>query len=277
MKALLIDGFNLVRRIYAAVPHKPEKDKPEKNKPDLAVANDESIEHINNVIRSTSASLQRALKKHKPSHCLTVFEQSGKNWRHELFADYKKDRSPMPTALHSAMADFESAFSHLGVKTFSLAGYIADDIIATLANKIALRGGHVVILSTDRILCQLLNSHIRVYDHFADHYLDAEIIKQKFQIEPEQLPHLLALVGDSNLSIPGIKFIGIRTAARLINEHGTLEKVLAVADNIAGKLGSKLSNGKEDARLACQLFTLKTDIELGVNLNQFRYSATTES
>ncbi|WP_423909190.1 flap endonuclease Xni [Candidatus Spongiihabitans sp.] len=271
MKALLVDGLNLVRRIYAAVPNNPEQ----RSAQDADANSD--VGHINNVIRSACASLHRALKKHNPSHCLAVFEQSGKNWRHKLFPDYKKDRSPMPAALHSAMADFESAFSDLGVRTFSLPGHKADDVIATLANKIALRGGHVVILSTDRILCQLLNSWIRVYDHFADHYLDSEMIKKKFQVKPEQIPHLLALAGDSSLSITGIKSIGIRTASRLINDHGNLEKVLATADNMPGKLGSKLYSGKEDARLAYKLFTLKTDIELGVNLSQFRYSATTES
>lgn len=267
MKALLIDGLNLVRRIYAAVENNP-------NKKSASAANEEAdIGHINNVIRSSSASLQRALKKHNPSHCLVVFEQSGKDWRHELFPDYKKDRSPMPSTLHDAMADFESAFSNNGVRTFSLANYQADDVIATLANKIALRDGHVVILSTDRIFCQLLSNQIQVYEHFADYYLDSELVKKKFQVKPEQIPHLLALAGDSSVSIPGIKSVGIRTAAKLINDHGNLEKVLAEADKIPGKLGSKLYSGKEDARLAYKLFTLKTDIELGVNLSQFRYVA----
>lgn len=267
MKALLIDGLNLIRRIYAAVPANPE----------LGADPQLAIEHVNNVMRSSCASLNRAVKKHDPSHCLVVFEQSGKNWRHQLFPDYKKDRSPMPTALHNAMADFQSAFAKLGVGTFALPGYQADDVIATLANKITQHDGHVVILSTDRILCQLLNNQIRVYNHFADHYLDSALIAEKFQISPEQIPTLWALAGNSSLSIAGIKSVGIRTAARLINEHGSLEDILSAADNMPGKLGSQLCSGKQDARLGHKLFTLKTDLELGVNLNQFRYSATPES
>jgi 5'-3' exonuclease len=263
LKALLIDGLNLVRRIYAGVPKGDGED------PDR--------EHINSVLQSTSSSLNRALKTHNPSHCLVVFEQSGRNWRHKLFPDYKKDRSAMPRPLYDALGDFETLFGDSGVNTFSLLGYEADDVIATLATKTALRGGNVVILSTDRIMCQLLSSRIQVYDHFADKFLDAEMVNNKFQVNPEQIPDLLALAGDSGLSIPGIRSIGIHTAAKLIRDYQNLEKILSASNDMPGKLGSKLFNGKQDARIAQQLFSLKTDIELGINLNQFRYTPSTEN
>jgi protein Xni len=243
LKALLIDGLNLVRRIYAGVPKGDGED------PDS--------DHINSVLQSTSSSLTRALNTHNPSHCLVIFEQSGRNWRHKLFADYKKDRSPMPRPLHDAMAEFESMFADHGVNTFSLLGYEADDVIATLATKIALRGGNVVILSTDRIMCQLLSPRIQVYDHFADRFMDTEMVNSKFQVNPGQIPDLLAL-------------------AKLIHDYQNLEKILSASNDMPGKLGSKLFNGKQDARLAQQLFSLKTDIELGINLNQFRYTPETE-
>ncbi len=178
----------------------------------------------------------------------------------------------MPDALQDTMAKIQCAFSRIGVRSFSLAGYEADDVMATLANRIARHNGHVVILSTDRILCQILGQRIQVYDHFADANLDIDTVKKKFQVKPAQIPDLLALAGDSGLSIPGVKSVGIRTAAKLINDHGNLEKVLAAADDMPGKLGSKLYHGKDDARLARKLFTLKTDLELGINLNQFRYT-----
>lgn len=183
----------------------------------------------------------------------------------------------MPTPLQNALGEFESMLGGLGVNIFSLSGYEADDVIATLATKIARKDGHVVILSTDRILCQLLSDGIQVYDHFADQYLDKVMVMRKFQVNPEQIPDLLAMAGDSGLSIPGIRSIGIRTAAKLIHDHKKLETVLSVANDMPGKLGSKLYSGKEDARLARQLFTLKTDINLGINLNQFRYIPETEN
>ena len=257
MKALLIDGLNLVRRIYAAVPDQPEQ------------ADDH--EHLIGVVASSTASLKRALNQHHPSHCLVVFEQSGRNWRHNLYPDYKKNRSPMPESLRIGLVKFEQAFAGIQIECYSRAGYEADDIIATVAIKISKRRGHVLILSTDRNYCQLLNQDIKVYDHFGQRFLDHEMIAKRFQVDPQQLPDLLSLAGDSSLSIPGIKSIGIRTAAKLLNDYGTLEKVLKAADTIPGKLGSKLYSGGDDARLAKVLFTLKTDVNLGINLNQLRY------
>ena len=255
MKALLVDGLNLVRRIYAAVPEESRQE-------------DESLA---GVITSCTASLRRALKQHIPSHCLLVFDHGGQNWRHQHFPDYKKNRAPMPEALRNGLPKFEHAFGEIGVRCVSLAGYEADDVIATVAVKIAKHGGHAVILSTDRNYCQMLSEHIRVFDHFGQRYLDDDMIKKRFQVEPQQLPDLLSMAGDSSVSIPGIKAIGIRTAAKLLNDYGSLEKALKAADDIPGKLGSKLHGGREDARLAKTLFTLKTDIDLGINLNELRY------
>lgn len=257
MKALLVDGLNLVRRIYAAVP-------------DESKQADDS-EHLAGVTASSAASLKRALNQHHPSHCLAVFDQGGRNWRHELYPDYKKNRAPMPASLRGRLPQIERAFSEIGVECFSLGGYEADDIIATVAVKIAKCHGHALILSTDRNYCQLLGANIQVFDHFGQRYLGDDIIKKRFQVEPRQLPDLLSLAGDSSLSIPGVKAIGIRTAAKLLNDYGSLEKTLKAADDIPGKLGSKLHGGREDARLAKILFTLKTDIDLGINLNQLRY------
>ena len=258
MKALLVDGLNLVRRIYAAVPDEEKQADPS--------------EHLAGVTASSSAaSLKRALNQHRPSHCIVVFDQGGRNWRHELYPDYKKNRAPMPAPLRGGLAQIERAFDEIRVECFSSAGYEADDIIATVAVKIAKRAGRALILSTDRNYCQLLSANIKVFDHFGQLYLDAEMIKKRFQVEPRQLPDLLALAGDSSLSIPGVKAIGIRTAAKLLNDYGSLEKTLKAADDIPGKLGSKLHGGRADARLAKTLFTLKTDIDLGINLNQLRY------
>ena len=259
MKALLVDGLNLVRRIYAAVPEESKQ------------GNVNGSDPLAGVIASCAGSLKRALNQHLPSHCLAVFDHGGRNWRHELFPDYKKNRAQMPEPLRDGLPQFERAFADIGVECFTLAGYEADDVIATVAVKIANHGGHALILSTDRNYCQLLGANIKVFDHFGQRYLDGEMLKKRFQVEPWQLPDLLALAGDSSVSIPGIKAIGIRTAAKLLNDYGNLEKTLKAADDIPGKLGGKLHNGREDARLAKTLFTLKTGIDLGINLNQLRY------
>lgn len=274
MKALLVDGLNLVRRIYAALPEGDGRPANADHDPNADAA------RVATCLASSTDSLRRALNQHQPTHCLTVFDFGGRNWRHELFADYKKNRTPMPEPLRNGLAQFERAFGaigKLGVRCISLKGYEADDVIATVAAKTEQHGGQALILSTDRNYCQLLSANIKVFDHFGQRYLDDAMIEKKFQITPQQLPDLLSLAGDSGLSIPGIKTIGIRTAAKLLGDYASLEKILRAADapanKIGGKLASKLTHGRDDARLAKILFTLKTDINLGINLNELRYQS----
>ena len=260
MKALLVDGLNLVRRIYAGI---PEQDDVNSNH-----------NRIDDVVRSSRGSLNRALRYHSPTHCIIVFETHGHTWRHALFPDYKKNRSPMPEDLKVGMSEITRSFLEMGVKSFSKDGFEADDVVATISTKIAHSGGHSIILSTDRIHCQLLSDHIQVFDHFTERYLDHEVIEKKYQVPQRLIPDALALAGDSSLSIPGIESVGIKTAAKLINQFGNLNGVFAARDQIPGKLGEKIRSGEESARLGLQLFTLKKDIPLGINLSEFRHNAT---
>ena len=256
MKLLLVDGLNLVRRIFSAIPGLSEADV--------------SPEHQDQIAQSSAQSLRRALKKHNPSHCVAVFETRGETWRHRLLAEYKQNRSPVPKLLIAAMPDIKSAFLESGVSSFELAGYEADDIIATFATRIAQKHGHSIILSTDRLHCQLLSEHIQVYDHFGDRFLDEASVQKKFMTSPSKITHVMGLAGDSSLSIPGVKSVGIKTAARLIDEYGDLQSVLENVSSMAGTLGINLEAGREDAAMAYRLFQLRTDIELGVNLKSFR-------
>lgn len=259
MKVLLVDGLNLVRRIHAAAPDEAKRAG--------------GREPLAGVIASCAASLRRALNRHRPSHCLAVFDGGGgRDWRRRLYPEYKKNRPPMPAPLRDALPRIEQAFAAAGVDSFSRAGFEADDIIATVAVKVARRGGHALILSTDRNYCQLLGDRIAVFDHFAQRPLDRDLIVKRFRVEPRQLPDALALAGDSGLSIPGVRSVGIRTAAKLLAQYGDLEKVLQAAAAIPGRLGRQLAEGREHARLAKTLFTLNTGADLGINLNQLRYN-----
>lgn len=256
MKALLVDGLNLVRRIYAAVPE-PEAGASES--------------HMDRVMQSAANSLDRALRFHLPSHAVVVFESAAPTWRHRLFADYKKNRPPMPEPLRDGIPGLQKAFEDGGVHSLEHPGFEADDIIATIACKIAASGGASTILSTDRHYCQLLSRGIEVYDHFSQRPLDADMIHDRFGISPADLPFFFALTGDSGKSIPGIPGVGPRTAARLVTEYRDLDTLLAEAPDMTGKISAKILHGAEEARLGLRLFRLKTDVSLGINLNQFRY------
>lgn len=257
MKALLIDGLNLVRRVYAAVP-----------------GDESSPEHFEGALESSINSIRRALDELAPTHAVCVFDAGGKNWRHEMFPDYKRNRPPMPEPLRLNLRRVEEAIENLGVRCVSVPNVEADDVIATIAVNIAAHDGQVVILSTDKSMCQLAGDRIRIRDHFAGRDLDRAYIKEKFGVTPSQLTCLLGLMGDKSLNIPGVKSIGARTAAKLINEHGTLEEMLSKAKEIPGRPGKALSAEAAQARLSVALVRLKTDVKVGINLNELRLSST---
>ncbi len=253
MKALLIDGLNLVRRVFAAVP-----------------GDQETVEHFEGALESTLQSLRRALNELSPSHAVCVFDGEGLTWRHALFPDYKKNRPPMPDTLHANLHQVRGAIEQTGVRTIAVDGTEADDVIATIAVKIAARDGRVVVLSTDKSMCQLISDRIQVRDHFGGRYLDRAYIRDRFGASPSQLPLLLGLIGDKSLNIPGVTSIGARTAATLVSQFSSVEEILSNAEKIPGRPGKALQAEADNARLSVTLMGLKTDINVGTNLNELR-------
>jgi protein Xni len=256
IRFLLIDGLNLIRRVWAA---QPGEDGPER---------------LQSAVTSSTQSLARALRECAPTHAVCVLDSGEKGWRHELFPGYKKGRDPMPEILRANIGLFETAFGESGVSTLTVPGYEADDVIATFAVKVAERGGAVIILSTDRIFFQLVSPNIVVRDHFNKRTMNADYVREKYGILPNRFVDFMALAGDSTSTIPGVPLVGPKGAARLINEIGALEDILTVAYTVPGKLGMMLHTHADDARLSQKLARLDSNISLGVNLKSFRYEKT---
>ena len=252
MKVLLIDGFNLVRRLYEARPH------------DDAPVDEE-------VITSAAHSLQRALHTHRPSHACCVFDSHAPTWRHRLYPAYKANRKPTPPALLAAIPRFEEAFLGVGVRSICVEGYESDDVIATMAGIIGRANGQVIILTTDKNFLQLLDDHVVVYDHFQNQAYTRAWVLEKYGVRHDQLVDYWALTGDATSNIKGVPKIGPKTARELISSHRTLEALLATP--LAGKSGDRLSEHRADAELSRDLVRLKTDVEVGTNLKQLRYVA----
>jgi len=250
---LLIDALNLIRRVYAAQP------------------GDNGPGRVDDTLRTSVHSLQRALRECQPTHAVCVFDGHEPSWRHGLYAEYKAGRTPMPEVLGLNMDRLKGAFSEIGVRSVCVPTLEADDIIATLAGKVASRGGAVVILSTDKMLLQLVSDLIVVRDHFQRLNMDRAYIKEKLHVRPDQLVDLFALAGYATNNIPGVPNVGVKTAARLLGELENLDTILSVAHTIKGKLGEMLYRHAEDARLSQSLVRLKDSIELGLNLKSFRY------
>jgi 5'-3' exonuclease len=252
---LIVDGLNLIRRVYAANPE------------------GEPSARFDSARGAAAQSLRRALAEHSPTHAVVVFDGAEPTWRHELYADYKAGRKPMPEELRAGLDRFQQAFSKLGVASVSKPGIEADDVVATLATGVAAHEGIAIVLSTDTAFCQLISERIVVRDHFQKRALDETYVRVKFGVGPEHLVDLWALAGSPTTHIPGVPGVGLKTAAKLLDEHGNLDAVLEAGPGIEGKLGEALRAGAELARLSRKLARLRTDLELGWNLRSFRVPA----
>lgn len=252
MHVLLIDGFNLVRRIFEARPHDDDTVDPE-------------------LFSSAAQSLTRALREHKPSHVCCVFDSHEPTWRHELYPQYKANRKPTPPALLKIIPDIESAFNAIGVSSICIPHYEADDIIATLAKGLSNKKINVTILSTDKNFLQLLDDHVKVYDHFNEKEYTKEWVLEKYGIRHEQLVDYWALTGDSTNNVKGVPKIGPKTAQKLIASYDKLESLLESPPD--DSTGNRIKEHRQDAEDARDLAQLKTDVELGINMQEFRYKA----
>ena len=250
MKVLLIDGFNLIRRLYEARPH------------DDAWLDEE-------VITSAVQSLRRALHTHQPSHACVVFDSHAPTWRHRLFPAYKANRKPTPQPLLDAIPRFEQAFLDEGVPSVCVEGYESDDVIASMACTVARAQGRVLILSTDKNFLQLLDDHVSVHDHFQDLDCTPAWVLKKFGVRHDQLVDYWALTGDATSNIKGVPKIGPKTARELLSRQGSLDALLA--EPPAGKVGERLREHKAEAILSRELVRLRTDVAVGANLKQLRY------
>lgn len=252
---LLIDGLNLVRRVYEA---SPAEDSPDK---------------AQGAVRSSLSSFRRALREHQPTHVLAPFDHGGATWRHELYSPYKANRKPMPQPLRDVLPELFEQLARLSVSTISVAGVEADDVVATVCHRwLEGRRGPVTVLSTDKDLAALLAQGARIRDHFKPEWRDEAWTCAKFGVSADRLHDLLALAGDNSDGVPGVPGVAVKTAAKLLHTYGSLGAVLANASDIKGKLGENVRANIETVRLARQLVGFKTDITLGLTWSALRYS-----
>ena len=247
MSLLIIDALNIIRRIHEAIPE-----------PD-------SEEKVADTIASSLRSFKRALKTHRPSHAVAVFDHGGRTWKHDLYAGYQAHRKPMPQPLRDGLLTLKHELQNLGLHSIAIEGIEADDAIAALAEKwCSARPEQAIILSTDKDFLQLLNDQVCIYDHFKDVWRDAAYVLEKFGVKPSQMGDLLALMGDAVDGVPGVAKVGCKTAATLLRINGNLDRVISNADKVAGQVGANLRKGIEAARLSRQLVSFKTDMPLGL-------------
>ncbi|CAD6366291.1 flap endonuclease Xni [Shewanella profunda] len=251
-KFLIIDGLNLVRRIYAAIPDENDM---------------ESLKE------RVTLACTKLLRVHHPSHIAIVWDGDEISWRKQLYPDYKKGRKPMPEPLAQGLRALQEHLATLNIASIYAAAE-ADDVIATLAVKTAKAQGEAIIVSTDKGFSQLNHPRITQWDHFNQQYLDIAALEQKLGVDRSQFLDLMALAGDSGNKIPGIAGIGPKSAAELLKTFRTLSTLFSSLPNLGAKQAKKLAEGKEMARLSYKLAQLQTDLPLNINLKDFRANST---
>ncbi len=199
--------------------------------------------------------------KNKPTHFAVIFDSARKNFRNEIFKDYKANRSDPPEDLAPQFEYIRKSVEAFNLPSIELLNYEADDLIATYAKKIVKAGAKVTIISSDKDLMQLVSDKVRLYDPVKFKVLDDKDVKEKFGVKPNQVIDVQSLAGDSSDNIPGVPGIGIKTAAELINKYKNLDNLLKKIDEITQKKRKEtLLQNKDKAIMSRQLVTLKDDV-----------------
>lgn len=213
--------------------------------------------------------LKKILKNEQPDYVGICFDVGKETFREKKFSEYKIHREPMPDDLKSQMPIIKEIISSFNIAMLELEGYEADDVIATIAHKLANKDLEVVIISGDKDILQLVNKNIKVLNPSKEEVVfDREAVVQAFGVEPEKLKDLFALMGDKTDNIPGITGIGEVTAKSLLQEFGSLENILKSAEKVKSeKVKDLIMSQRAQAILSRDLATLEKNVPLDFDLD----------
>ena len=257
----LIDGSGYIFRAYYALPPLTRKSD---GLPTGAVS---GFCNMLNKLLQDSKSADNNLK---PTHFAVIFDSARKNFRNDIYPDYKANRSDTPDDLIPQFEYIRKSVIAFNLPSVELINYEADDLIATYTEQALIKGGKVTIVSSDKDFMQLYKKDVRIYDPMKNKFITPEDINNKFGVEPKKVIDVQALAGDSSDNVPGVPGIGIKTAAELINQYGTLEELLKKAHEIKqNKRRETIIKNKNKAIISKKLVTLKKDVPVKEKLNEF--------
>lgn len=248
---VLVDGSSYLYRAFHAMP-------------DLRAVPGDPTSAATGAIRGMINMMQALRKEVTADYAVCVFDASGPTFRDALYTEYKATRSPMPDDLRSQIEPIHEVVDLLGWKVVAVPGVEADDVIATLANAAAAQGIEVIVSSGDKDLSQLVNEHITIIDTMSGKRRDVAGVTAEFGVPPTLMVDYQALVGDTVDNVPGVTKVGPKTAAKWLEEYGSLDGLIANADAIKGVAGNNLREAIASGQLALsrQLVTMKTDCAL---------------
>jgi len=206
------------------------------------------------------------------SNIVAIFDAKGKNFRHEIYPDYKANRPSMPDELRSQIDYVHKGVKALGIPLVAIAGVEADDVIGAYAKQASEQGQKVLVASGDKDLAQIVNDKVNLIDTMKKVVMDEAGVVEKFGVRPEQIIDYLALMGDTSDNVPGVPKVGPKTAVKWLLEYETLDGVIENADKIGGKVGENLRDFIPQLPLSKELVTIRVDMALDQPLAQLKQS-----
>lgn len=260
MKLFLLDAYALIYRSYYAFIKSPR---------------------VNSKGQNTSAvfgfvnTLEELLRKENPTHIAVAFDPPGGTFRHDAYEKYKAQRQETPEDIRASVPIIKEIIAAYNIKELEVPYYEADDVIGTVAKKAEKEKFDVYMMTPDKDYGQLTSDHIFMYKPkfigTGFDTLDAKAIMEKYQLSsPEQMIDLLGLMGDASDNIPGCPGVGPKTAQKLLEEYGTIEKLLENTENIKGSLKLRLEENKEQIIFSKFLATIKTDVPIEFNKEEYK-------
>jgi DNA polymerase-1 len=260
-RLFLLDGMALAYRAHFAFIRSP-------------LTNAQGVE--TSAVFGFLGALDRILEEEAPEEIVVVFDGQEDTFRHEVFPDYKATREKMPDVMIPQLAWIRQCVEAHGIAFLQVERYEADDIIGTLARREAAEGKDVWIVSGDKDMLQLVDEHVRLYNVMKPGRSQADLVgpdetEQKFGVPPEQVVDVLGLMGDSSDNVPGVPGVGPKTAVKLVEQFGSLEDVLAHAEEVPQKrTRERLIEFADQARLSKQLVTIDLQVPLDGELQLAR-------
>jgi DNA polymerase-1 len=239
---VLVDGSSYLYRAFHALP-------------DLRTSKGEPT----GALRGVLSMLRRLVIDGKPDYFAVVFDAPGKTFRDDWYPEYKAQRPPMPDPLVAQIGPLHDMVRANGWPLLVVEGVEADDVIGTLARQAKAAGIDTVISTSDKDLAQLVEPGITLINTMSNERLDHDGVVARFGVRPDQVLDLLTLTGDTVDNVPGVSKVGPKTAAKWLAQYGTLDNIVAHADEIGGVVGENLRQARDWLPQGKRLLTVKVD------------------
>ncbi|MEM7358007.1 MAG: DNA polymerase I [Pseudomonadota bacterium] len=217
--------------------------------------------------------LKSLAKDYPDSKIITIFDAKGKNFRHDLYPEYKANRPPMPDELRSQIEYVHRSIKALGFPLIAMPEVEADDVIGTYARQASDMGKSVLVASGDKDLAQIVNERVHLIDTMKKVIFDEAGVEKKYGVRPDQIIDYLALMGDSSDNVPGVPKVGPKTAVKWLLEYGSIAEIIKNADAIGGKVGENLRDFIPQLPLSQDLVTVRCELDVDPPLAELAPSA----